>query len=244
MIQAIRDFLTVVEAGAQWHYSPAEREELQKEQERAKATLLDEIRGAAAADAEHSMGATFPSPFKRILVAVDGDEPSRQAARLASAFAADPSVRVAVVNVIDPARGLSPEFAFVDESLLAEFRPKAGELLKQVSMEFPSAAPPERLVRVGNPAAEIISVASEWDADLIVMGTHSRGSLAHLLLGGTTEAVLRRAPCPVLVEGAARRTRPAITMMTSTSVTSSGGGTSLARSCAGESRELDFSAMR
>ena len=53
-------------------------------------------------------------------------------------------------------------------------------------------------VSVGRPFAEIIAYAREHGIDLIVMGTHGRGAIAHMLLGSTTEKVVRKAPCPVL----------------------------------------------
>jgi nucleotide-binding universal stress UspA family protein len=45
---------------------------------------------------------------------------------------------------------------------------------------------------------EIVRVASEWPADVIVMGTHGRGGFERVMLGSVAEQVLRRAPCPVL----------------------------------------------
>lgn len=53
-------------------------------------------------------------------------------------------------------------------------------------------------VRLGRPFAEIIGYAREANVDLIVMGTHGRGSIAHMLLGSTTEKVVRKSPCAVL----------------------------------------------
>ncbi len=50
----------------------------------------------------------------------------------------------------------------------------------------------------GDPATQVIRVASQLKADLIVMGTHGRTGLGRLLMGSVAEAVLRRAPCPVL----------------------------------------------
>jgi nucleotide-binding universal stress UspA family protein len=52
--------------------------------------------------------------------------------------------------------------------------------------------------RSGAPAAEIAKYAREIDVDLIVMGTHGRGAVAHLVLGSVAEIVVRTAPCPVL----------------------------------------------
>jgi nucleotide-binding universal stress UspA family protein len=51
----------------------------------------------------------------------------------------------------------------------------------------------------GHPAEQIVALASEVDADLIVMGTHSRSGLQRVMLGSVAEAVTRRAPCGVFV---------------------------------------------
>lgn len=66
-------------------------------------------------------------------------------------------------------------------------------------------APPDRErlhvtseVRVGFPAESIRDVAQERQCDLILMGTHGRTGMAHLLLGSVAEKVVRQAPCPVM----------------------------------------------
>ena len=50
----------------------------------------------------------------------------------------------------------------------------------------------------GNPFIEIVRYAKANDIDLIVMGTHGRGPIAHMLLGSVAEKVVRKSPCPVL----------------------------------------------
>jgi nucleotide-binding universal stress UspA family protein len=61
--------------------------------------------------------------------------------------------------------------------------------LKKVSVSY---------VAYGRPFAEIIAYAREHAIDLIVMATHGRGAIAHVLLGSTTEKVVRKSSCPVL----------------------------------------------
>lgn len=54
-------------------------------------------------------------------------------------------------------------------------------------------------VRIGDPGVEIVKVATELKAGLIVMPSHGRTGLKHLLLGSVAERVVRTATCPVLV---------------------------------------------
>jgi universal stress protein A len=56
-----------------------------------------------------------------------------------------------------------------------------------------------RLIRVGHPVLEIIATAGDQGVDLIVMPTHGRTGLSHVLFGSVAEKVVRRAPCPVMV---------------------------------------------
>jgi universal stress protein A len=50
----------------------------------------------------------------------------------------------------------------------------------------------------GSPAREIIRAAAAENVDLVIVGTHGRGAIVHLLLGSVAERVVRTAPCPVL----------------------------------------------
>ena len=57
----------------------------------------------------------------------------------------------------------------------------------------------QQRVTSGTPHIEIVRLARQYPADLIVMATHGRGFISHAILGSTTERVLRRTPCPVFV---------------------------------------------
>lgn len=63
-------------------------------------------------------------------------------------------------------------------------------------------------VGVGEPAEEILRVARDEAVDLIVMGTHGRTGLHHVLLGSVAETVMRTAPCPVFTVKAAAQVAP------------------------------------
>jgi nucleotide-binding universal stress UspA family protein len=74
----------------------------------------------------------------------------------------------------------------------------ATELDAFLESEVPRT-PGERRVRTGDPASEIVREAREWQADLIVVGTHGRRGAKRVFLGSVAETVLRHAPCAALV---------------------------------------------
>jgi nucleotide-binding universal stress UspA family protein len=79
-------------------------------------------------------------------------------------------------------------------------------LADEVELTFGTRPPRENChLRVGKPAQEIVATAGELKADLIVIATHGRGGFKHLMLGSTTEKVIRQATCPVLVVHEATR---------------------------------------
>jgi nucleotide-binding universal stress UspA family protein len=72
------------------------------------------------------------------------------------------------------------------------------DLRQAIAPAIEAGVPVETITREAEPWREIVAVAEELPADLVVMGTHGRGGFEQLLLGAVAEKVLRRAPCPVL----------------------------------------------
>ena len=74
----------------------------------------------------------------------------------------------------------------------------------QARARIVEALPPEErgrttvVTQIGSPFFEIVRYAQEQKVDLIVLGTHGRGPIGHMLLGSVAEKVVRKAPCPVL----------------------------------------------
>jgi nucleotide-binding universal stress UspA family protein len=85
------------------------------------------------------------------------------------------------------------------------------------------------LLRVGNPYEEIVSVAKEMRADLIVIGSCDDKGLGHLLVGSTAERVLQYAPCAVLVVKCSPAARPSSANAQEKAVCASGSATTLSR---------------
>ena len=72
------------------------------------------------------------------------------------------------------------------------------KMLEEVKPSDPTVAFTHRLT-MGDPAGEIVRIAGEEGAEMIVLGTHGRSGMSRMLMGSVAEAVVRRAPCPVLV---------------------------------------------
>lgn len=159
--------------------------------------------------------------FQTILVPVDfspyAAEALRYAATLAKRFAAtllvlhviDKDFETVVVHQHAGRRGLpSPILGTFAgplevpsgtmETVAIDLREQAQATLKPfIPTEF-NELTIERRVEVGHPFEQILEAAKRQTADLIVMGTHGRTGLGHVMLGSVAERVVRLAPCPVL----------------------------------------------
>lgn len=142
--------------------------------------------------------------FNRILVPTDFSEPSDAALNYARALATKFGASLHLLHVIEPGYATG---AFSNEAYIAVEAPGAYEMLvKEAQSKFaPRVFPSDRTrhgmtteVMTGIGAATIVEYAADQDIDLIVMGTHGRTGLAHLLMGSVAEHVVRTAPCPVL----------------------------------------------
>lgn len=139
--------------------------------------------------------------FQRILVGVDDSEPAGWAIRMVARMARTTGAAVAIVHVIPSEMALTPEFAMLRPDL-GEDRSKAGQaLLERAAAMLDLPFPPQLLLKEGEPSQQVIVAAHEWCPDVIVLGTHGRGAVAHMLLGSTAESVVRHAHAPVLTVG-------------------------------------------
>jgi nucleotide-binding universal stress UspA family protein len=129
-----------------------------------------------------------------ILFPTDFSENAHRAFPLACSLARDCGARVVVLYVIPPPLG--------HEQVLARQHPEEYYGIPRNALQKIQA--PDQNVRVehwlgeGDAAEEILEVAHETGAGLIIMGTHGRTGLRRLLLGSVAEQVLRKATCPVL----------------------------------------------
>jgi nucleotide-binding universal stress UspA family protein len=138
--------------------------------------------------------------IKKILVPLDFSDCSKKALRYAVALARQFGAELVCLHVVEipygaGEAGMVVEMQTFRKNLQAESRRALAEL---VEAEAPDVTAMSRL-RSGAPHHEIALAAQELEADLIVISTHGRTGLGRFFLGGTTERVVRHAPCPVLV---------------------------------------------
>jgi nucleotide-binding universal stress UspA family protein len=141
--------------------------------------------------------------FRHALVPIDGSEPSLQAVQMAlRVMGLCPACKMTVLYVID--RLVLAELVRFskrsEKEVEAELEEQARRYLelarKEAEQQGVSA---ECRIRRGDPFEEIIAMASNLRADLIIMGHAGRRGTARVLIGSVTQRVLDYAPCPVLV---------------------------------------------
>lgn len=143
--------------------------------------------------------------FKRILVAVDGSHTSELALQEAIKLAGEVRAQLRIVHVVDNVNlNLSAEFP--NPSEIWDAMIKGGQAILHKAGAAASAAgiaAESGLIEIdtlGHRIPEMIAAdADAWPADLIVIGTHGRRGLSHLLLGSVAEGVVRVATKPVLL---------------------------------------------
>jgi len=135
---------------------------------------------------------------KRILVPIDFSACSEAAMGYAISLAQSFQAQVFLIHVMEPpAYGL--DFTLTHPGVPVEVKQKLVDATKQsVEKMKKMGIDAEGHFVMGVPFVEIIKAAKKHEADLIIMGTHGRTALAHLLLGSTAERVIQRADCPVL----------------------------------------------
>lgn len=138
------------------------------------------------------------SAIRRILVPTDFSPPSEEAARYAATVAKQFKARLILLHVNE-----AYPYSTTDSLVLVDHTRALQKIARGLlsglrdQLEAQGLSVTAHLV-VGNPYSEIIRRAKRDAVDLIVIGTHGRTGVEHLLLGSVAERIVRLAPCPVL----------------------------------------------
>ncbi len=144
-------------------------------------------------------------PWKTILVPHDFSSCANHAAALARDVARTTGARLILVHIAEVPTGLGADTAIMPETGGAPIKLRdyavqgAEERLEDLASRLRKDDMAVAIaVAIGNPVDEILRAAADAGADLIVMGTHGRTGLRHLITGSVTEKVVRHASVPVL----------------------------------------------
>jgi nucleotide-binding universal stress UspA family protein len=150
--------------------------------------------------------------FRRVFVAIDFSPGSDEALRSAHERAASTGAQLAVCHIVP--NELRSNLLFPQISRIAALKfplevTHIGEAAFARVMEITgrSIGEFELIIDDGTPQAVILTKAEEWQADLIIVGSHGQTSAAAALLGSVTDSVIRHAHCPVLIVRPGERTR-------------------------------------
>ena len=131
----------------------------------------------------------------KIIFPTDFSHCGDAALKMATSLARDSGATLLIVHVEEPpvAYGGGEMYYGVPDPATEDLK----KMLEQIIPPDPAVPYAHRLI-TGDPSTAIARLAEEEAVDMIVMGTHGRTGLTRLLMGSVAEAVVRRAPCPVL----------------------------------------------
>ncbi|OGW58940.1 MAG: hypothetical protein A2Y48_08535 [Nitrospirae bacterium RIFCSPLOW2_12_42_9] len=136
--------------------------------------------------------------FGKILFPTDFSESAENASRYALSLAKKYASKVYVIHVIEPFT-YTTEFGLDFSAQLKEMEASARRLLDDIAASIKKTnLDVESVLITGEPFVEIIKYARKEQVDLIVMATHGRSGIEHMLMGSVAEKVVRKSPCPVL----------------------------------------------
>lgn len=138
--------------------------------------------------------------FNKILIAIDNSAYSMKAARAGFSLAHRLKATVGLLYVIDRSKEVvNADLGITPEQSGTVLLNEAANAIEQFIRLYDGIDQVERFTPEGLPEHEIIRIAGEWHADIIVMGTHGRAGIKKMLTGSVADYVIRHASIPVLV---------------------------------------------
>ena len=139
--------------------------------------------------------------IKRILCPTDFSETSEKAFDYGVFLATSHQAELLLVHVVDHLQGFDHYeiLALTPMEIAQKMEKRANEHLEELVNRAQGTVAVTKAVRDGKTSVEICEAAKETQADIIVIGSHGRTGLSHVLIGSVAETVVRHADCPVLV---------------------------------------------
>lgn len=138
-------------------------------------------------------------PYEKILIAIDSSEYSMNAARKGLELAHQLNAKAALLYVVDTSKALGNiDAGILPQEALLVLKKEAEQTLDQLAKMY-NGNELMKFMPEGHPTEDILKTAETWWADLIVMGTHGRTGIKHLLMGSVAEYIVRHSKIPVMI---------------------------------------------
>jgi len=136
--------------------------------------------------------------FHKILIAIDNNPSAELVALSGLQLARQFNSEIALISIVDPddiSDNDPPTIRELDDMMEHNLHRSQANVIEKIFKDFPIRS----FVEKGIPYKVIIEIADKWGADIIVMGTHGRKGLPHLLLGSVAEDVIRHSKKTLIV---------------------------------------------
>ncbi|TDG36465.1 universal stress protein [Pedobacter changchengzhani] len=136
--------------------------------------------------------------FHKILIAIDKSQSAEKVAKSGLELAKQFNSEIALVTIIDESAnesGDQPTAREIEDMRGHNLNHSQRQVIEKVFKDFPIKS----FVEDGEPAQAIVKIAELWGADVIVMGTHGRKGLSHLIMGSVAEEVIRNSKKTMVV---------------------------------------------
>lgn len=157
--------------------------------------------------------------MKKILVPIDGSEPSKNAFKLALALTSKMDSEVILLNVADVNEMTYPveQFDILTDSYFGKKDMPAGEykdyradvfkaanekgneLTRELVEQIPEGITYTVTTKIGTPGPTIVRAVKELEADIVVMGNSGKGALSSFVTGSVSQYVMHHVECPVTI---------------------------------------------
>jgi nucleotide-binding universal stress UspA family protein len=136
--------------------------------------------------------------YKKAIIAVDNSPTAEKVAREGLEFARQLNAETALVSVVDTTF-LMTDGSVTPAEMAVIMKNDLRKLHQALIEKLFGKRNVQTFVGEGKPHEIILDISKQWDADLIVIGTHGRTGFSHLLMGSVAEKVLRNSKKPLLV---------------------------------------------
>jgi nucleotide-binding universal stress UspA family protein len=136
----------------------------------------------------------------KILIVGDDSPASIKAIQYGFSLASSLGAKVALLTVVDPGLTIgNPDAGIFPDDALINVKTKMAEFLTNMKNKYSNDVDTKLMLQVGEIQDTVIDIALQWEAGIIVTGTHNRTGFSRLFNGSISESIVQHSPVPVLV---------------------------------------------